>query len=194
MSQPSATTIIVLDEVSTPPPVESLGLAAGGHVCIAPFTASVDAVDRLLDGLRAAGHGAEVLDTAALAHEVALVAREDLADLTADVPQRFMWGGRSLKERFTFEGTLSLWWLNELSSKRSELYPAFSKICLLLSIKQLAEEKGATALALASRSEEVADVLRGYAAQAGIGFSHWNPSPGTRSWAPPLWRMIAANL
>ena len=185
---------MVLDEVSTAPPIGALGLSAGGHVCIAPFTASVDAVDGLLDALRSAGHEAEVLDTAALAHEVALVAREELADLTADVPQRFTWSGKSLKERFTFEGRLSLWWLNELSSKRSELYPAFSKVCLLLSIKRLVEEQGATTVALATRNREVAEVLRGYAAQAGVGFSHWNPSPGARPWAPPFWRMIAANL
>ena len=153
-----------------------------GHVVALSFTqggAGIDAITRLVES---SGGALEVITGAGYLDQVSTTMGAKYLQLIADLPDRYHVGGKSLKEAVTFED-LSLWWLNEVSSKRSDLYPTFTRLCQLEVVGQVAEQTGASSLLLASSDAAFWDVVASFCRTAGIRLSSARPAARFGFWS-----------
>ena len=106
---------------------------------------------------------------------------KEYVQLVADAPERCRVSGRSLKEIFAFEGRLSLWWLNEISSKRSDVYPLFTRLCQLEVIRRTVSSTTPDCLVLLTGDPDFWDVVSSYCQTSGIPFESTRPEGFTKS-------------
>ena len=82
--------------------------------------------------------------------DVAPDVTERFLELLARVPREFKLGGKPLDQAWEFDGGGSLWWLHELSGRRSDLYPTFTRLCQLEVVRRAVQRSGATDVVLVS--------------------------------------------
>ena len=183
------TTLVVLDSFEALPGSlqlddmsESLAIRPErGSVYLLSFNPDAQVVEQILEALRQQGIEAQYITAAGKLDSVALQAREKFSKLVAEVPVTFSIGSKNLKHAFTFEGCLSLWWLNDLSSKRSDAYPTFTRICQLEVIRDVARSAGAHTIDLITQDCDLWDVVAAYCQQAGIDLR--SERPERRYWS-----------
>lgn len=172
--------LIILDALNDVP--ASLRVATEkASVYLLSFNPDEQIVDRVLELSRQQGIEAQYIAAAGKLDSVALQAREKFSKLVAEVPATFKIDGKNLKEAFTFEDRLSLWWLNDLSSKRSDAYPTFTRICQLEVIREVAGSTGARTIDLISQDCDFWDVVAAYCQREGLKLISERPQGRYRS-------------
>lgn len=172
--------LLVLDDVDHLP--GSLGVnARGGTAHLLSFNPDQRVTDEALDRLR---HQAlEVYDVSAADQldRVASRARRSFSRLVADLPVGPHVGGRTLKDAFVFDGRLSMWWLNDLSSKRNDIYPTFNQLCKLEAIRDAVSACTPDSMVLLTDDGDFWDVIEGYCGQHVVDFGATRPKGGIGS-------------
>lgn len=140
----------------------------GAAVCLLSFSPSREITDRIADCLAEDGVQMECINAAGKLDNVALKARERFSELVAKIPLSFQVRGRNLKCALTFEGRLSIWWLNELSTKRSDLYPTFTRICQVEVILDVVRSARPEAVDVLTEDGDFWDVVAALCRTAGI--------------------------
>ena len=115
---------------------------AGADVCIAPLTEDISLVGKARAWAEANGCKVQILRSQADYRSICLRAREKLLAFTAQWPDRFRWRGRSFRELFVHRGTLSWWWLAELSQRNAEDRPTFAWLCEVELLRDLIGDQG----------------------------------------------------
>ena len=96
------------------------------------FKASCNSKRISVCGVAKAAH---LLDTAAT------VAREKYSSFIANWPESYRSRGKNFKERFTYRGEVSYWWLSTASAKQNVLYTSFDYLTHLEVVRQCAAEQ-----------------------------------------------------
>ena len=172
--------LVILDSINGSPEYIRVDHGVKG-VCLLSLNPDKQLVDLISEGLIRQGITVDLITAAGKLDDVALRAREKFSELVAEIPKTFSIGKSNLKEAFVLENRLSLWWLNDLSSKRSDAYPTFTRICQLEVIREVVESTGAKDIYLTSKDCDFWDVVASYCQSAGLDFR--SPRPRPRYWS-----------
>lgn len=159
--------LIILDALKKPP--EPLRIKSDlTSVYLLSFNPDRQVVDLVISQIERYSKAIEFISAAGRLDDTALQAREKYAKLVAEIPLAFKINGKNFKEAFTFENRLSLWWLNDLSSKRSDSYPTFNRICQLEIIQDIIREHNIISVNLLTEDCGFWDIINTYCQQADI--------------------------
>ena len=176
MASANATTLVAVDSCFTSggphalAGVETALAGVSGPVTLLSFSQPGPAVDDVQRALESAGADVRVESGAPALDEVAPLVSDRYLELLARVPAEFTINGKSLKQAWAYEGRLSLWWLHELSGRRSDIYPAFTRLCQIEVTKQALARTHATRVVLLSGDGAFAKVMRSLCDAAGVDF------------------------
>lgn len=166
--------LIILDALKIPPPLLQIESDVDS-VSLLSFNPDRQVVDQVITQFEQQGIDTHYISAAGRLDSVALYAREKFSKLVAEIPLAFKVNGKNLKEAVSFENRLSLWWLNDLSSKRSDLYPTFTRVCQLEIIQNIAHEYAISTIRLFTEDCDFWDILYNFCQQAGINLKSSRP-------------------
>ncbi len=176
--------LIVLDNGNESKENISLGIGSrsseGDIVYLLSLTADLRRVRDLTNAIREEGYLVDLRTAAGEIDDVAVEVRNEFSKLVAEVPQDFKIKEKSLKKSFIFDEDLSLWWLNDLSSKRSDVYPTFTRLCQLEVIDRLVRSESIGSISLYTDNNDFWDVLNDYCKNRSIPLM--TPRPRGRIW------------
>jgi hypothetical protein len=162
-----ATTLVILDSGDNVINPIALGCLGGSAVTILSFTQSHSALAEVVAALSPSGKitiesGAPFLD------EVAPEITNRFLDLLSRVPRDFKIHGKPLIQAWASSEGASMWWLHELSGRRSDIYPLFTRLCQLEVVRRALHRTGATRVALVSHDDAFSQVMASLCATEGI--------------------------
>lgn len=161
--------LVIVD--SGDPVVDRAALATlgAGAVTVLSFTQSQGTVAAAVAALSSSGH-VSIESGAPSVDEVAPEVTERFLELLARVPRDFKLRAKPLTHAWEFGNGASLWWLHELSGRRSDIYPLFTRLCQLEVARQTLLRTGATQVTLVSSDRAFSDVVASLCGVLGIGY------------------------
>ena len=161
--------LVIVD--SGDPVVDRAALAslAASAVTVLSFTQSQGTVAAVVAALASSGH-VSIESGAPSVDEVAPEVAERFLELLARVPRDFKLRDKPLTHTWEFGNDASLWWLHELSGRRSDIYPLFTRLCQLEVARQALLRTGATQVTLVSNDKAFSDVVASLCGVLGIGY------------------------
>lgn len=181
MANPSSPVLVVLDSgytVRSGPPEPP---AYDGTAILLSFSQPGSILDEVRAGLEATGASVDVESGVPAVDDVALHVTDRYLDLLARVPSEFTVDGKSLKRAWAYEEGLSLWWLHELSGRRSDIYSTFTRLCQIEVTKRVLARTGATRLVLLTNDAAFASVARSLCDAVHVGYSEPPDAPERQS-------------
>lgn len=159
--------LLILDDVEDPSVPAEL-LQGVSRVTLLSFHSDPEMTNRVTDVCEEAGLEVECRCPDRELIQVAHRLRIPFARMIAEAGREQLRDTRSLKEAFTFENQLSLWWLSEPSSKRSDAYPAFLRLCQTRLVERAADEVQPTSIYVISEDSRFIAVLQQWASDNGV--------------------------
>jgi hypothetical protein len=159
--------LVILDSGDNVVDSTALGCLAGSAVTVLSFTQSHSALAEIVAALSSSekvtiDSGAPLLDN--VAPEVG----DRFLELLSRVPRDFKIHGKPLTQAWAFSEGASMWWLHELSGRRSDIYPLFTRLCQLEVVRRALHRTGATRVALVSHDDAFSQVMASLCATEGI--------------------------
>jgi hypothetical protein len=141
--------LVVVDSGDGVVDQEALAGLGAARVTILSFTQSRATIDAVAGALPSSSDVA-IESGAPAVDEVAPEVSDRYVGLLARVSREFELGGKPLAEALEFDDGASLWWLHELSGRRSDIYPTLTRLCQLEVARRALERVGAGELVLVS--------------------------------------------
>ena len=163
--------LIIIDDIC--PDRADLSGSAGDPepACVLSFHYDQQALEVWVDRVKEqTHHRPKLIHGGAWFHAVASKVKDDYSELVADIPDRNLRFGKTLKAFLAFEGKLSLWWLLEVSMKNSEAKTVFNRLCQLYVILDELEGGSYTAIQVYSSDAAFSDVLSRLALRRRLAF------------------------
>lgn len=148
----------------------------GGHATVLSLTPRHDQLRSLSKEIARSFESLEVVHGAKHLDQIALDLRHEYAALVASAAEKIKVRDTTLRLAYCFESRLSLWWLNEIFGKRSDLYPGFTRLCQVELIRSLITREKPRELWLMSEDAPFRQVVRDLCQVEGIGFRGARPS------------------
>jgi hypothetical protein len=163
------TALVIVDSGDNAGDPTALGGLAGSAVTVLSFTQSHSALAEAVAELSSFGRvsiesGAPSLDD--VAPEVA----ERFLELLSRVPRDFKLQGKPLAQAWEFSDGASVWWLHELSGRRSDIYPLFTRLCQVEVARRAILRTGATQVTLVSHDAAFSQVIASLCAAQSIPY------------------------
>jgi surface carbohydrate biosynthesis protein (TIGR04326 family) len=161
--------LVIVD--SGNPVVDRAALATlgAGAVTVLSFTQSQGTVAAAVAALSSSGH-VSIESGAPSVDEVAPEVAERFLELLTHVPRGFKLREKPLTHAWASGNGASLWWLHELSGRRSDIYPLFTRLCQLEVARRAILRTGATQVTLVSSDRAFSDVVASLCGVVGIGY------------------------
>lgn len=99
---------------------------------------------------------------------IALEYRDGFTRMVADAPAHLFGGGLQGPSGPLFEGRLALWWLDEITTKRSDSRPTYSRFCQIQLVREAIRKEGITEVRVMTRDPPFWDSLNSLAHSMGV--------------------------
>lgn len=175
---------IVLDSLQAVP--ESLPFRSSEREAVLlTFSSNEEITKRIYRVLERKYTRVEVISAAGHLDQAATSVREEYSRIVSKAPDKIKFRGKHLRDAFTFENRLSLWWLNEIFSKRSDAYPTFLRLCQLEVIRKFAKVRKVNHISLISWDPDFQALICSFCNYSGVGFQSLKPRRG-QAWMSQL--------
>lgn len=185
-------TTLVIQDVDNAPLAMPEKTSAGSAAILLTFSLDDAATRDLYEVLTRRFARVEILSAARLLDDAALRVRPEYGCLVAEAPDRVWVGKKTLRQAFTFEGRLSLWYLSETFGRRSDVYPTFTRLCQLEVVRSLTATRRIGRCLLLSRDQNFWLLMHDFCKQSGIPLA--SPRPSEKPVIRSLPRILAGSL
>jgi hypothetical protein len=128
------------------------------HTTVVSFCDDVEWLDSVVDQLERGGAAVEAVNGAQLLAEQAPAAKKAFLDGVAAAPNGMI-GSKTLETALGAESGVTLWWLHETSTRRSDSYSTFTRFTQMFVVRELVNQASVDRVVLVSTSPDFANVV-----------------------------------